>query len=512
MIDKALEDLLRYGIAHELLKPADAVFTMNSLLSLLQIDDAGEALADTVLKLSENDVCECSDPDVILNTICDYAEEKEMIPVGSITMRDLFDTKVMGILTDRPSHVIDRFQKEYLLSPEAATDWFYRFSQDTNYIRRSRIKRDLKWKTQTPYGLLDITVNLSKPEKDPAAIAAAGKAKSSSYPKCALCMENEGYAGRVNHPARQNHRLIPLPIAGEKWFLQYSPYVYYNEHCIVLNGRHVPMIIEKRVFSALFDFLDLFPHYFIGSNADLPIVGGSILSHEHFQGGHYTFAMETAPVRTSLSFTGYEDIDAGIVRWPLSVIRLTGKDRSRVEDLADHILQCWREYTDEDASVFAITKGTPHNTITPIARRKDAFYQLDLVLRNNLTTPESPLGIFHPRASYHHIKKENIGLIEVMGLAVLPSRLASEIDGIRHALLFGEDISENPVLKSHAEWVSQLRGKYGSFTEDNVSRILRDEIGLVFMHVLEDCGIYKNTDEGHKAFMRFIGHVNSTLS
>ena len=511
MIYKAISNLLCYGISHELICPQDVVFTMNSLLSLLQIDDPGEELSDTARQINEQQSCRAADLCRILEVICDYAEEKGIIPAGSITMRDLFDTKVMGILTDRPSHVTERFFREYNRSPEAATDWYYRFSQDTNYIRRDRIKKDLKWKTQTPYGLLDITINLSKPEKDPAAIAAAGKIKSSSYPKCALCMENEGYAGRINHPARQNHRLIPLTIAGGNWYLQYSPYVYYNEHCIVLNGDHVPMVIEKRVFSALFDFLDQFPHYFIGSNADLPIVGGSILSHEHFQGGHYRFAMEQAPLLKSIMFHGFDDIDAGIVRWPLSVIRLTGKDRRRVEDLADIILHAWRDYSDKEVNLLSHTDATPHNTITPIARRKGSAYQLDLVLRNNRTTADSPLGIFHPRASYHHIKKENIGLIEVMGLAVLPSRLAAEMKSLRQALLTGKDLSEDQALASHAAWLDGIRQKYSGFSDDNVDGILRNEIGLVFMQVLEDCGIYKNTDEGHKAFMRFIGHINSML-
>lgn len=511
MIYKAIQDLLCYGILRELIDPQDVVCSMNSLLSLLQIDDPGVELSDAVRHIDTLHPCTSSDLCEILDVFCDYAEEKGIIPAGSITMRDLFDTKVMGILTDRPSHVTDRFFREYHHSPEASTDWFYRFSQDTNYIRRDRIKKDLKWKTQTPYGLLDITINLSKPEKDPAAIAAAGKAKSSSYPKCALCMENEGYAGRINHPARQNHRLIPLTIAGGNWYLQYSPYVYYNEHCIVLNGNHVPMVIEKRVFSALFDFLDQFPHYFIGSNADLPIVGGSILSHEHFQGGHYSFAMEQAPLLKSVHFHGFDDIEAGIVRWPLSVIRLTGKDRRRVEDLADIILHAWRNYSDEESQLIAYTDNTPHNTITPIARRQGDAYQLDLVLRNNRTTEESPLGIFHPRASYHHIKKENIGLIEVMGLAVLPSRLSAEITGLKQALLTGKDISEDKTLASHADWLHDIRQKYSGFSEENVDDILRDEIGLVFMRVLEDCGIYKNTDEGHMAFMRFIGHINSML-
>ena len=511
MIYNAIKDLLCYGIIHNLIDPQDTVCTMNSILSLLQMDDAGEELTNAARQLSDITPCKDTDLDEVLHVICNYAEEKGIIPSGSITMRDLFDTKIMGVLTDRPSHVIEKFFLEYQKSPEKATDWYYRFSQDTNYIRRRRIKKDLKWKTQTPYGLLDITINLSKPEKDPAAIAAAGKVKSSSYPKCALCMENEGYAGRINHPARQNHRLIPLSIADGKWYLQYSPYVYYNEHCIVLNGNHVPMVIEKRVFSALFDFVDLFPHYFIGSNADLPIVGGSILSHEHFQGGHYIFAMEQAPLLKKVEFHGFEDIDAGIVRWPLSVIRLTGKDRHRIEDLAEAILNEWRAYSDYESDLFAYTENTPHNTITPIARMKASSYQLDLVLRNNRTTAESPLGIFHPRASYHHIKKENIGLIEVMGLAVLPSRLADEMKGLRHALLTGREVTTDESLASHAEWLDELRQKYNDFTEENVDRILQDEIGLIFMHVLEDCGIYKNTDEGHKAFMRFIGHVNSTL-
>ena len=407
-------------------------------------------------------------------------------------------------LMPRPAQVQKSFWEKYEKSPEEATEYFYKLSQDSDYIRRYRVKKDMKWKVDSPYGEIDITVNLSKPEKDPKAIAAAKNAKASSYPKCLLCMENEGYAGRVNHPARENHRIIPITINDSKWGFQYSPYVYYNEHCIVFNGQHTPMKIEKAAFIKLFDFVKLFPHYFLGSNADLPIVGGSILSHDHFQGGHYTFAMAKAPIEKEVTIPGYEDVEAGIVKWPLSVLRIRSKDEKRLIALADHILGKWRGYTDEAAFIFAETDGEPHNTITPIARKVGEVFELDLTLRNNITTKEHPLGVYHPHAERHHIKKENIGLIEVMGLAVLPSRLKEEIELLAEYITEGKDIRSNEKIEKHADWVETFKSQYGSITKENVVDILKKEIGNVFVKVLEDAGVYKCTEEGRQAFMRFV--------
>ena len=425
---------------------------------------------------------------------------------GDITSRDLFDTRLMGVLTPAPHEVRAKFSALYAGSPEKATGWYYDFSQNTNYIRRCRIEKDVHWKTATEYGELDITINLSKPEKDPRAIAAAKKAPQSGYPRCQLCAENEGYAGRINHPARQNHRIIPVKVAGTDWFLQYSPYVYYNEHCIVFNSEHVPMVIDRGAFEKLLDFVTQFPHYFVGSNADLPIVGGSILSHEHFQGGHYCFPMEKAPVEQEILFAGFEDVAAGIVKWPMSVIRLRGRDRARLAELADKILTCWRSYTDEAAFIYAETDGGKHNTITPIARRRGEDYELDLVLRNNITTSEHPLGVFHPHAELHHIKKENIGLIEVMGLAVLPARLKQELSGLRTAIL--ENLPLTGALEKHAPWAEELKARH-TFTAGNAEDILREEVGHVFAQVLEHAGVYKRTQAGRAAFVRFVHAVNA---
>ena len=411
------------------------------------------------------------------------------------------------MLVPRPSEVIRRFRELYAQDAEKATDYYYKLSQDTDYIRRYRIKKDQKWIASTKYGDLDITINLSKPEKDPKAIAAAKNAKQAGYPKCLLCVENEGYAGRVNHPARQNHRIIPVEINGSKWGFQYSPYVYYNEHCIVFNSQHIPMKIEHDTFCKLFDFVKQFPHYFVGSNADLPIVGGSILSHDHFQGGHYEFAMARAEVEKTFTVKGFEDVEAGIVNWPMSVIRIAAADSDRLIALADVILEKWRGYTDEDAFIYAYTDGEPHNTITPIARKRGDRFELDLVLRNNITTEEHPLGVYHPHAKLHHIKKENIGLIEVMGLAVLPARLKGEMDALADALLAGTEIRSHEVLEKHADWVEEFLPKYPAEsrdTKEKVMEILHKEIGDVFMQVLEDAGVYKRTEEGAKAFDRFI--------
>ena len=410
----------------------------------------------------------------------------------------------MNCLLPRPAQVQAAFWEKYAISPEKATDYYYKFSQDSDYIRRYRVAKDLKWKVDSPYGEIDITINLSKPEKDPKAIAAARNAAASSYPKCQLCMENEGYAGRVNHPARENHRIIPITINQSNWGFQYSPYVYYNEHCIVFNGEHVPMKIDRAAFTKLFDFIKLFPHYFLGSNADLPIVGGSILSHDHFQGGHYTFAMAKAKIELPVTIPGYEDVEAGIVKWPLSVLRIRSKDTSRLIDLAEHVLNCWRSYTDEDAFIYAETNGEPHNTITPIARKNGDTYELDLTLRNNITTDEHPLGVYHPHAQYHHIKKENIGLIEVMGLAVLPSRLKEELELLADYIVNGKDIRSNKKIEKHADWVEEFLPTYNNITEENVMEILQKEVGIVFTHVLEDAGVYKCTEQGRADFLKFI--------
>ena len=439
----------------------------------------------------------------VLDELMDDAYQRGVMKENSIVYRDLFDTKIMGALTPRPAQVIEKFQTLRAEDPQKATNWYYQFSQDTNYIRRDRIAKDMQWKAPTEYGELDITINLSKPEKDPKAIAAARNLPASAYPRCQLCAENEGYAGRVNHPARQNHRIVPITINGSPWFLQYSPYVYYNEHCICLNSEHTPMKIDKACFGKLLDFVGQFPHYFVGSNADLPIVGGSILAHDHFQGGRYTFAMAKAPVETPFTFPGYEDVQAGIVKWPMSVVRLTCADPQRLIDLADHILTAWRGYTDEKALILAETDGEPHNTITPIARRRGEDYELDLVLRNNLTTEEHPLGVYHPHAELHHIKKENIGLIEVMGLAVLPARLKTELAAVAEKLAKGEDLRADPLTASHADWAEGFAGKY-EITADNALDVVQKETGLVFAQVLEHAGVYKRNAEGKEAFLRFL--------
>lgn len=494
MIHTYISSLVQYGISTGLIEECDKTYIINSLLENMGMLEYVEA-EPMNLSLEE-----------ILKGLLDYAVEKG-ICADDITSRDLFDTKLMGILTPMPREVRARFANLYEESPVKATDWYYKLSQDTDYIRRYRIKKDMRWKTTTKYGELDITINLSKPEKDPKAIAAAKNAPQTGYPKCLLCAENEGYSGRMNHPARQNHRIVPLTIADNQWFMQYSPYVYYNEHCIVFNSEHTPMVIDKSAFEKLLDFVTVFPHYFVGSNADLPIVGGSILSHEHFQGGHYTFPMEVAEIEHELVFSGYEDIKAGIVNWPLSVIRLTGNDKYRVAELSDKILSAWRGYTDESAFIFAETDGVPHNTITPIARRRGDAYEMDLVLRNNITTEEHPLGVYHPHAELHHIKKENIGLIEVMGLAVLPARLKTELAALEEAILNNNDISNDDVLSKHSAWVEKLKTKY-SFNKENTFEILKEEVGQVFAKVLEHAGVYARADEGRTAFLRFVSYVN----
>ncbi len=496
MIYSSIKKLVSYGLEKGFFERQDTVYITNRIIDALGLDEF------------EDNGKEYSDVDIesTLGEILDYAVEKGIIE-DSIVYRDLFDTRIMGLMIPRPSEVTKKFYELYEANPVDATDYFYRLSCDSDYIRRYRIKKDLKWLTETEYGELEITVNLSKPEKDPKAIAAAKAAPQAGYPKCLLCKENEGYAGRVNSPARQNHRIIPVTINSQPWMFQYSPYVYYNEHCIVFNSLHTPMQINNDTFVKLFDFVKLFPHYFVGSNADLPIVGGSILSHDHFQGGHHTFAMAKAPIEHSVNFEGYEDIEAGIVKWPMSVIRLRADNTERIIELARKILAAWRGYTDEDAFIFAETDGEPHNTITPIARKNGDKFELDLVLRNNITTDEHPLGVYHPHAELHNIKKENIGLIEVMGLAVLPARLKTEIAGLCDAIVNGKDICADETLCKHTEWVKEFTAKYDDINKDNVEDIVKREIGIVFSKVLEHAGVYKRDAKGIAAFKKFIASV-----
>ena len=498
MIYDSVKKLVCYGLETGLLPKEEKIYATNLILDALKLDDyapSDEEYSNVNLEQT-------------LKEILDYAVQEKIIE-DSIVHKDLFDTKIMNCLMPRPKAIIDQFWQEYEKSPEKATDYYYKLSQDSDYIRRYRVCKDMKWKTATEYGDIDITINLSKPEKDPKAIAAAKNAKQSSYPKCLLCRENEGYAGRVNHPARENHRIISITINESQWGFQYSPYVYYNEHCIVFCGEHQPMKIEKATFRKLFDFVKQFPHYFLGSNADLPIVGGSILTHDHYQGGRYDFAMAKSPVEKNFTVPNFEDVEAGIVKWPLSVIRLRCADEKRIIDLADHILSAWRSYTDKDAFIFAETKNADgeienHNTITPIARFKDGKYELDLALRNNITTEECPLGFYHPHSELHHIKKENIGLIEVMGLAVLPARLKSEMELLKEYILSGKDIRANEGIEKHADWVEEFSKKYDKIDKSNIDKIIEDEIGIVFAKVLEYAGVFKRDEKGKAAFDRFI--------
>jgi len=494
MIYEHIKNLVQYGLETTLIRPEDKVYTRNLILDLLNLED----YIETEYTYQNIDLEE------VLQEISHYAYREGILEDNGVAYRDLFDTRIMNCLVPRPSQVIDRFFELYKESPVKATDYFYKFSQDTDYIRRYRIRKDQKWVSKSKYGDIDITINLSKPEKDPKAIAAAKTAKQIFYPKCLLCKENVGYAGRMNHPARENHRVIPVQINGSEWGLQYSPYVYYNEHCIVFNGEHIPMKIDKEAFIKLFDFIKILPHYFVGSNADLPIVGGSILSHDHFQGGNYTFAMAKASIESYYCVKGFEDVEVGILNWPISVIRTRSKDEKRLIQLGDYILQQWRDYTDIESFIFAQTDGEPHNTITPIARKTQDVFELDLALRNNIATEEHPFGVYHPHAELHHIKKENIGLIEVMGLAVLPARLKDEMELVSEYILGEKDIRSNPVIEKHADWVDEFINKYEDVKESNITKILQSEIGNVFVRVLEDAGVYKCTEEGRRGFKKFI--------
>jgi len=495
-ISAKIKQLVDYAIKRELIEEADRIYMTNSLMAALKVAEYNEP----------EECVEDAPLEDILGDLCDYAAENGLLENNSVVYRDLFDTKLMGILTPRPSEVIRKFEALYMVSPKDATDYFYALCRNSDYIRTYRVAKDLKWKYEGKYGELDITVNLSKPEKDPKAIAAAKLLPQSGYPKCLLCPENEGYEGNAGRPARQTLRLIPTTLAGKQWFMQYSPYVYYNEHCIVLSQEHTPMKIERGTFERLLDFVEQYPHYFLGSNADLPIVGGSILSHDHTQGGNYTFAMAKAPVVNKIQFSGFEDVDAGIVKWPMSVIRLSSKNKDSLVALADKIHLAWRGYTDAEAFVFAETDGEPHNTVTPIARCRDGKLELDLVLRNNITTEEHPMGVYHPHADVHNIKKENIGLIEVMGLAVLPARLRDEIATMCKFIAEGRDFAEDESIIKHKEWFESFKDKY-EFTAENTEEIIKKEIGRTFERVLEYAGVYKCTDEGYKAFLKFISTI-----
>lgn len=497
MIQQLIEELVHYGMEKQLISASDRVFVTNQLLELFQISDYTKTDSATRKPRELH---------LILEDMLLYAHTHGILKEDTVTMRDLLDTRIMGLITPLPSMVQKSFAEQYAISPQAATNYYYKFSQATNYIRSDRIARDEKWVADTEYGPIDITINLSKPEKDPRDIAKAGQTKNSGYPSCLLCRENEGYAGHILHPARQNHRIIPLTLCGEDYYLQYSPYVYYNEHCIIFNARHIPMKIDKRTFEKLLDFVRQFPHYTVGSNADLPIVGGSILSHDHFQGGRYAFAMAQAPYEQEFSLKTYPLVHAGIIKWPMSVIRLQCEDPVALADAADHILTVWRGYTDEKAFLFSETDGLPHNTITPIARIHDGLYELDLVLRNNITTEEHPMGVYHPHAQYHHIKKENIGLIEVMGLAVLPARLKKEISLLEDAIIHHKDILADSAIEKHADWAAEWMGKY-DITPGNIHTIIQQEIGHVFVKVLGCSGVYKRTPEGMRAFLRFVDHL-----
>ena len=502
MINTYICALAQYAVDRGLIEENERIYSINMLLDVLKLDEYNPCDdEDKVISLS-------SDLEAILQFIDDYACDRGLIEENSVVYRDLFDTRVMNCFVRRPSEVIRIFNEKYAVSPKEATDFYYEYSKNSDYIRTYRIAKDIKWVYESEYGDIDITINMSKPEKDPKAIAAARNAKQSSYPKCLLCVENEGYAGRINHPARENHRIIPIKILGKEWGFQYSPYVYYNEHCIVLNREHTPMTINREVFEKLFDFIRQFPHYVIATNADLPIVGGSILSHEHFQGGNYSFAMSRAVIEKEVVFKGFEDVEAGILKWPMSVIRIRSTSQERLVDLADKILGAWREYTDEEAFIFAKTNGEPHNTITPAARFANGKYELDLALRNNITTEERPLGVYHPRNEYHHIKKENIGGIEVMGLAILPSRIKSEMELLARCIIEGKDIRSFDELLKHADWAEEFIPKYeGKINEENVDEILKAEIGKVFVKVLEDAGVFKRDKKGREYFMKFIESV-----
>ncbi|BCZ48759.1 galactose-1-phosphate uridylyltransferase [Clostridium gelidum] len=495
MINYEINRLINFAMQQRLITEEDKIYATNMLLGALKLNEFDPEEVNESLET----------PTPILENILDYAAEQNLIE-NTVTERDLFDTEIMNCVMPRPSEVISKFNKLYEASKEKATEYYYNLSIASNYIRKDRIDNNIVWKSATEYGDLDITINLSKPEKDPRDIAKAKLVKSSSYPKCLLCKENEGFYGHINHPARQTHRIIPLDFTqGQKYFLQYSPYTYYNEHCIIFNAEHIPMKINKATFKNLLIFTDILPHYFAGSNADLPIVGGSILSHDHYQGGHYTFAMAESSIDKKYTVSGYEGVEVSRVKWPMSVIRLSGNKKDNLLDLADHILTSWRKYSDESVNIISHTGDEPHNTITPIARKRNGKYELDLVLRNNRTSTEHPMGIFHPHDEVHHIKKENIGLIEVMGLAVLPARLKEELNFLKDCLINKvPDVSDNEMVAKHSDWYKYLLEKHSNISAENAYDILQEEVGLKFLEVLCHAGVFKRDESGLAAFDKFI--------
>ncbi len=494
MICASVQKLIDYAQRYHLITKDDIYVVRNRLMDALQLTDWRDCSYDETVDETI---------DEILKPLVEYACNQGII-ANNVNSRDLFDTRLMGLITPMPREIIAEFHKRYAISPQEATDWYYRYSQELNYVRAGRLAKDMRWTYKTEYGILDITINESKPEKDPRDITAAKRQKGSTYPKCQLCPENAGFAGNAKQPARQNLCPIPISVGGEDWELQYSPYGYYNEHCIVFNVKHVPVKMNAKVFAKLFDLVDYFPHYFFGSNADLPIVGGSILCHEHFQGGKYTFAIEKAPVETDFSIPKYPNVKAGIVKWPMSVIRLSSSDRNTLADCCDLVLLRWRNYSDTSVLIFAETDGNRHNTVTPIARKNGNEYVCDLVLRNNLTTKDRPIGVFHPNPALHHIKKENIGLIEAMGLAVLPARLARDIGMLERAMLSGQSLYAIPELTAHAKWATEILEKHPEFSADNAKEIIQREIGEVFLEILKDAGVFKRNEEGKIAFGKFI--------
>lgn len=496
-----IEKLCSFALNTKLIEKEDKIYCRNRLLSILKLDDWEENEINDKVKY----------PSEILDNICQWAFEKGLIEDNSVTFRDLFDTELMNVFVSKPSDMVNKFNNLYKESPKIATEFYYDFAKNSNYIRMDRVDKNVHWYSPTEYGHMEITINLSKPEKDPKTIALEKAMKSSSYPKCLLCVENEGYSGRVNHPARQNHRVIPVTLTGESWRLQYSPYVYYNEHCIVFSESHTPMKISRKSMEKLLDFIEIYPHYFVGSNADLPIVGGSILSHDHFQGGNHEFPMAKAPIEKTITFEGYPEVEAGIVKWPMSVIRIKSLDKLRLLDLAEKIYEDWKLYSNEKADIYAFTGEEPHNTVTPIARRRGEYFELDLVLRNNRTSEEHPMGIFHPHAEVHNIKKENIGLIEVMGLAVLPGRLVDEMNSLAFALPksnYAELIMADENIKKHINMAQELKDSY-QITEENAKDIIRNKIGQVFSIILEHAGVFKRDNNGMTAFEDFISFSNS---
>jgi UDPglucose--hexose-1-phosphate uridylyltransferase len=490
----ALEQLVQHVVTLEMIQPEDKIYARNQVMALLGLTDFSEHLIQEQEKGREIPS--------LLDELVQFAVQEGLIE-NLLDEKEILSSKIMNVFMPKPSDVNKTFYKKWAVKPTKATEYFYNLSMISNYIQKNRINKNINYKANTPYGDLDITINLSKPEKDPKEIAREKEKKTVSphYPKCLLCIENEGYAGRIGHPARSNHRMIRLELTHEPWFLQYSPYIYYNEHCIILSAEHRDMVIDRETFERLLEFVGKFPHYFVGSNADLPIVGGSILTHDHYQGGNYEFAMAKAADEMNFNLLSYPTLKASTIQWPMSVIRLKGNDKNELINASEYILEKWKKYSDKDAEIIAYTGDTRHNTITPIARMRNGEYEVDLVLRNNRTSNEHPLGIFHPHADAHHIKKENIGLIEVMGLAVLPARLKSELAEVENYLLG----KPNSIESYHILWANEIKEKYeNQLLGAKVKEIVQKEVGIKFLRVLENAGVFKRDEKGQKAFKKFI--------